>query len=95
MPVYVRLIRFTGKGVSEIKNLKEKYEDAKRIIEAEKGRILATYVTLGRYDMVGVIEVPDDKAAMKISALIGAKGDVAIETLPAITMQEFAEMMKK
>jgi uncharacterized protein with GYD domain len=94
MPLYVRLISFTEQGVKNIRNLEKMYEEAKRILEREGARILKTYVTLGRYDIVGIIEAPDDKTAMKTSALIGATGMVKIETLPATPIEEFIKAVK-
>jgi uncharacterized protein with GYD domain len=44
---------------------------------------------LGRYDFIVVVEAPDDKAMMQVSAKIGALGGADVETLPAVPSDEF------
>jgi|Deesub1362A_J573_1020465.scaffolds.fasta_scaffold00005_120 uncharacterized protein with GYD domain len=94
MPLYVRLISFTEQGIKNIRNLKRMYEEANAVLEREGVRILETYATLGEYDMVSVIEAPDDKTAMRTSALIGATGTMKIETLPATPIEEFIKALE-
>jgi uncharacterized protein with GYD domain len=70
------------------------FEEVKKIFADEGAKIVDTYVTLGRYDIVGIIEASDDKTAMKLSALVGATGNVKIETLPAVKMEEFIKAVE-
>lgn len=85
MPTYVRLIRLTdvGKG-----SLSEKFAEAKQIFAENGGRVVSVWSTLGSYDVVGVVEAPDDATMMKISAKIAPLGVVA-ESMPATPMEEF------
>jgi uncharacterized protein with GYD domain len=58
--------------------------EATKILEEHGGQRLHMWATMGRYDFVVVVEAPDNKAAMQISAKIGALGGAHVETLTAI-----------
>ncbi len=64
-------------------------DEAGRILEEHGGRRVSTWATLGRYDFIVVVEAPDDKAMMQISAKIGALVGADVETLPAVPSDEF------
>ncbi len=64
-------------------------DEAARILEEHEGRRVSTWATLGRYDSIAVVEAPDDKATMQVSAKIGALGGAHVETLPAVPSDEF------
>ncbi len=85
MPTYIRLVRMTEQGR---KDMKEKpgwlADEAGRILEAHGAKRLSTWATLGRYDFIVILEAPDDKTMMQISAKIGALGGAHVETLAAI-----------
>ncbi len=89
MPTYIRLVRMTEQGR---KDMKEKpgwlADEAGRILEAHGAKRLSTWATLGRYDFIVVLEAPDDKTMMQISAKIGALGGAHVETLAAIPSDE-------
>ena len=95
MPTYIRLVKMTVQGAQGVKRFEDFLNEAQKVLEGLGGKIVQSWATLGRYDFVAVWEAPDDKAAMLASALIGARGIVAAETLPAITTQEFMKGLKK
>lgn len=95
MPVYVRLVKLTEKGITGIRGFQKSFEEIKKIQAKNGAKLLCAYATLGRYDFVTVLEAPDDKTAIKLSAEIGSKGNLKIETLPAIPIEEFAKMTKE
>ncbi len=51
------------------------------------------YLTLGRYDMVAVIETPDDAAYAKVMLVLGSKGGVRTETLRAFPEDEYRNIV--
>jgi len=65
-----------GKPISRV-------EKAKAAIAAAGGEMKAFYVTLGRHDMVAVIEMPDDAAYAKAMLALGSRGGVRTESLVA------------
>lgn len=91
MSTYIRLIRLTAEGRKAIKSARSVVEKAAKIFQENGGKVVSSWGTLGSYDFVAIVEAPDDKAMMKISALISATGIVVAETLPAVPMDKFLE----
>ena len=89
MPTYIRLVRMTEQGRKDMKeNPGWLADEAGRILEENGAKRLSSWATLGRYDFIVVIEAPDDKTMMQISAKIGGLGGAHVETLPAIPADE-------
>ena len=91
MPLFIRLASLTDKGSRQVRDLTEMLSSVKKTLEAQGAKIVQAYVTLGRYDLVAIIEAPDAKTAAKASALIAEQGNFKAETLMAIPVQEFME----
>jgi uncharacterized protein with GYD domain len=51
--------------------------------------VLHQWATLGEFDFVNVIEAPDTATVARVSVALGARGSTKIETLPALTIDEF------
>jgi len=80
------LINFTEKGMKEIKNLPERIEAARRAIEKAGGKFVDWNLTMGIYDSVAIVELPDDATVAKI--ILGAGKNNFIETT---TLRAFSE----
>jgi uncharacterized protein with GYD domain len=89
MTLYIHLVRLTDEGVKEIGRLKEILAANRRVIEGNGGRVVRAWSTLGRYDLVAVLEAPDDATAMKISAAVAEGGIFRPESLVAVPLEEF------
>lgn len=95
MPLFIALCKFTDAGTKSLsKDFKEQLDKADRVVSKMGGRVVARYHTLGPYDIVTVAELPDMKMALKCSARIASGGLVRIQTLPAISDEEFVELTK-
>ncbi len=95
MPNYVLLGQFTRKGLERIDESPERLEAAKKELEALGGKLKQFYLTTGQYDLVVVIEAPDDEAAAKFSIATGARGNVRIETLRAFDEDEYRKLIRE
>jgi len=95
MPTYVSLMKFTAKGVTGIKDMPKLMKTTVEHIEALGGKLIATYVVMGDYDMVAIVEFPSDEATLTQLLRVGAAGYVRTTTLKAFTWEEFEEVLKK
>ena len=93
MPTYITMYKFTQQGVENIKQGPARTEAARAALEAVGGRMVSFYLTMGRYDVVVVSELPDDETAMKLLMDIGAQGNVRSETMRAFTEDEYRELV--
>ncbi len=94
MPIFIRLSRLTEKANQNLQNMDQMLAEANKIIEANGARILQAYVILGEYDVLTVMEAPDEKTAAKIGALIATQGSFRAETLAAIPVEDFIKSLK-
>jgi uncharacterized protein with GYD domain len=93
MPHYVTLLRYTQQGASKIKESPARLDAAKKVAKAEKGKINAWYLTMGKYDAVLISEFPDDEAAARFVLSTGAMGNVSTQTLKAFTETEYRKIV--
>ena len=49
-------------------------------------------MTMGRYDLICVVEAPDDQTAAKALLQLGSLGNVQTETLKAFTEDEYRKI---
>ena len=62
-----------------------------RDVEELGARVLHQWATLGEFDFVNVIEAPDTATVARVSVALGARGSTKIQTLPALTIDEFVQ----
>lgn len=94
MPLFIRLAHLTEKANQNLRNMDQMLAEANKIIEENGARIVHAYVILGEYDVLTIMEAPDQKTAAKIGALIATQGSFRAETLPAIPIEEFIKTIK-
>ncbi len=93
--MYIRLIKFTAKGVEGIKDFSKARKEFLQKAKELGIKVHASYVTLGRYDLVTIIEAQDEKTLLKLTAsYIGPRGRTTTETLTAIPAEEFEQITK-
>jgi uncharacterized protein with GYD domain len=94
MPTYISLMKFTEQGIRNVKDHPKRRDNAAKGIESMGGKLLHTYLTMGRYDIVAIIEAPDDDVAAKFAVITGMQGNVSTETMRALDEGEFDRLLK-
>lgn len=95
MVTYIALASFTDQG---IRNVKDSVKRADAVQEAAKkfgAKMTQIYWTLGNYDLVAIIEAPDDLSATAFALAIGAAGNVRTQTLRAFSKKEMNGILGK
>ncbi len=96
MPVYVSLVNFTHEGLKTMKSKGEARSDiVKRNVESLGGKMLHAYYCLGEYDVVAILEFPNNHAAMKAGVLNASMGHIRIKTMPAVSRDEWKTVLKE
>jgi uncharacterized protein with GYD domain len=93
MATYISLIKFTGQGITTVKQGPDRLDRNKDMLKSFGSELRAFYLTMGRYDIVAISEAPDDATAAKVALAVGSAGNVATETLRAFTEQEYREIV--
>ena len=88
------MIRLTDQGIRNVKDTTRR-ADAMRS-EAERiGGKFTVYWTFGKYDGIGILEAPNDEAAMEFGLRIGSLGNARTTTLKAFGEEEIAKLVNK
>ncbi len=93
MPHYVSLLRYTQKGIDNLKDSPKRVEATKKAFEAAGGKLKALYWTMGQYDVVAVGEFPDDETSLRVNLAGAMQGYIRSETLRAFTEEEFRKVI--
>jgi uncharacterized protein with GYD domain len=79
-----------------IKNPQDRVEIVRPLFENLGARIETVYFAFGKYDIVFIMEAPDNVSAAAISLAVTAGGAMrAYETTPLMTRDEAIEAMRK
>ena len=95
MPIYISLVRWTEQGIRNVKESPQRLDAAKKAIEAAGGKWLGFYLTMGRYDMVLIFELPSDEVAATVALSVGSRGNVRTETLKAFPADQYRGIIAK
>jgi uncharacterized protein with GYD domain len=93
MPTYISLLRYTQQGISAAKNAPARIDAAKEAYRKAGGEFKAIYLTLGKYDLVAIAEMPNDEAAAGMALALGSQGNIRSETFRAFTETEFRKIV--
>ena len=93
MPTYIVLTNYTQQGIANIKEGPGRLDAAKEAVKAMGGEFKGFYLTMGRYDLVSIIEAPDDESVAKLALVIGSQGAIRTETLRAFPEDEYRQII--
>ena len=88
MPAYIVLGNFTEQGVRNIRQLTQLRQAAEQWTASKQGRVVANYTTLGPYDFVFIVELPNPEAALEGAFTFGSRGEIRTQTLLGFSPDE-------
>ena len=94
MATYIMLSTLTDQGRKTVKSNPNRIREVNREVEALGAKVVAQYAVLGPYDLVNVVEAPDNETIARVSVELGSRGTVQLMTLPAIPIEVFAKKVK-
>jgi uncharacterized protein with GYD domain len=92
MATYVTLVKLTDPGTNNVKQWRERIQEAVQI-GADLGVRFQTYMTMGPYDFIGIAEAPDDETIARVNLSIAARGDVQPLTMRAFGPEEIQRIV--
>ena len=93
MPTYITLGKYTQTGIENIKAGPSRLDEAKKTFQSMGAEIKDFYLVTGEYDMVAIVEAPDDETIAKLALIIGAKGTSRTVTLRAFREDEYRKII--
>jgi uncharacterized protein with GYD domain len=95
MAKYVVLLNWTDQGVRSAKDTVKRFEQARDAFQKKSVSFDSVYWTLGRYDIVAVLDAPDDETIAAVLLQLGGAGNVNTETLRAFSADEMGGILRQ
>ncbi len=95
MAMYVSLVQFTDQGIRNIKDTIKRSEAA--MAEAEKMgmKIVEAFWTMGAYDVVVLLNAPNDETMTAFALKVSSLGSVKTHTMRAFPREEMEKILAK
>lgn len=95
MPTYVVLYKFTDQGAKNVTTTVERARETLADNERRGFKVHGVYWTQGQYDLVAVVESPDEDSMLAGLFSVAEAGNARSETLRAFTADEVARALEK
>ena len=95
MPTYVSLLNWTDQGIKSFRQSTERAKDFTKLVEASGGKVRELVWTVGEYDLVSVIEFPDEESSMAALLKLGAAGNIRSNTMRAFSTSEMERIIAR
>lgn len=97
MAYYMLQVAYTAESwAAKITNPQSVVDRTRPVIEGIGGTLECTYYAFGEYDLVQIVQLPDNVSAAALSMAASAGVAVkAFKTTPLMTVEEGMEAMKK
>ncbi len=93
MSTYICLCNWTQGGMEYVRESPARLDAARQEWEKEGATIREIFMTLGQYDLVFVVEAPDDATLAKVLLAQASKGGLRTTTLRAFSETEYREII--
>ncbi len=93
MATYIMFMKWTDQGASDIANAKKGRDAGKKAAEAVGVHWKRSYLVMGEYDVIVVVEAPNEETMAKFALLGQMSGAVNIKTVRAFTENEADELV--
>ncbi len=95
MGTYIALCNFTDQGIRSVKDTTKRADAAREAAKKFGVSMTQIYWTLGKYDLVVMIEAADDESATTFALAIAAAGNIRMQTLRAFNKDEMNGILGK
>src|SRR5882724_9614147 len=95
MVINVVLAKFTDQGIRNAKDSPKRADAFKQMAEPFGVTVKDIFWTEGRYDIVTIVEAPDESSDMSLSLSLDPLANVRTESLRAFSAAEMATIVGK
>lgn len=93
MAAFISLVGFTEKGVQNFKDTAKRADNFKAMAQKASVTVKEIYWTMGAYDVVIIMDAPDEKAATSVMLGLASLGNVRTQTMRAFNASEVEEII--
>jgi uncharacterized protein with GYD domain len=93
MARYIVLAKMTQQGVQGAKEIPQRRAAGREAAKALGITIVDSYLTMGAYDVVIVLDAPESEAVAKFALQTGMRGNLSTQTLRAFSDAEVDKLL--
>jgi uncharacterized protein with GYD domain len=93
MAKYICLLNWTDQGAKAFKESPSRLDAAKQLAQKNGCKFEQLYLTMGIYDLVAILDAPDQQSIAKFLLGVGSAGNVRTVTLPAFAENEYRSLI--
>lgn len=93
MPTYIVFSKWTAQGLQNLQKSPSRLDAARKAYEALGVRMKDFYMVMGQYDMVAIVDAPDDTTLAKAILSSSSQGSITTETCRAFTEDEYRKVI--
>jgi len=91
MTTFIMTGRYSAEAIKRISS--QRTTKATRIIRQCGGKLVAAYATLGKTDLLAIVEFPGASEVIKASVALNKALGIAFSSVPAIGIAEFDKLV--
>jgi uncharacterized protein with GYD domain len=95
MPTYVVLMNWTDQGIRNVRDTVNRREQADALAQKHGATLEQVYWTVGPYDIVSVLEAPDDESVTAVLLELGTAGNLRTTTLRAYDREQMSGILQR
>ena len=95
MTTYVSLLQFTEQGVRNVKDTIKRATAATADAEKMGVKLKEAFWTMGAYDLVLLLDAPNDDAITTFALKLASQGNVKTQTMRAFRKEEMESILAK
>ena len=93
MPTYISLVNYTDQGIRNVKDSPKRLDAARELLKTLGGELKGFYLTMGAYDLIVVVEAPNDEVTAKFALALASAGNVRTTTVKAFPEAEYRRII--
>lgn len=95
MPTYVSLVNWTEQGIRTVRDTVNRRGQAEELAEKHGVRFEQVYWTVGPYDVVLILEAPDDESVTAMLLELASAGNIRTSTLRAYDLEGMSGILQR
>jgi uncharacterized protein with GYD domain len=94
MSTYILLGTLTEDGAERLRKHPEWIDEVNRDLEKMGVVLIAQYAVLGPYDLVTLVDAPDNRSIVRVSSELSLRGSIKVVSLPAMPVEDLLSSLK-
>jgi uncharacterized protein with GYD domain len=93
MVTAVMLLNWTDHGIKNVKDSPKRLDGVKKLAKDMAGEVKSFYMTLGVYDLVLIVDMPNNDKLASFGLKLGSLGNVRSTTLKAFPEDDYRRII--